>query len=239
VAAKSHLQTHGAGRTFLVRAFLVLLALIAGYLVFEYGRISAGYDTLDAANEHGELVAHIDALDDEIEALQQEVALLETHREIDREAYKEVETSLITLQAKIVEQQDAIAFYRGIVSPADGKPGLRVQDFKLTRGGEERKFNLRLVLVQAMKHDRKVSGDVSVSVEGNEDGEVKSYALTDLLPADADKAWPFSFRYFQDFDRRIVLPDGFTPERVHVEVRSRTRSISSIEESYAWATSQG
>jgi hypothetical protein len=223
----------------MVRAFLVLLVLIAGYLVFEYGRISAGYDTLDAANERGELVAHIDTLDNEIEALQQEVALHVTHREIDREAYKEVESSLITLQAKIVEQQDAIAFYRGIVSPADGKPGLRVQDFKLTRGGEEREFKLRLVLVQAMKHDRKVSGDVSVSVEGNEDGEVKSYALTDLLPADADKAWPFSFRYFQDFDRRIVLPDGFTPERVHVEVRSRTRSISSIEESYAWATSQG
>ena len=223
----------------MVRAFLVLLVLIAGYLVFEYGRISAGYDTIDAANERGELVAHIDALDDEIEALKQEVALQETHREIDREAYKEVESGLITLQAKIVEQQDAIAFYRGIVSPADGKPGLRVQDFRLTRGGEEREFNLRLVLVQAMKHDRKVSGDVSVSVEGNEDGEVKSYALTDLLPADADKAWPFSFRYFQDFDRQIVLPDGFTPERVHVEVRSRTRSISSIEESYAWATSQG
>ena len=222
-----------------VRAFLVLLVLIAGYLVFEYGRIRAGYDTIDTANERGELAAHIDALDDKIEALQQEVALLETHREIEREAYKEVEGSLIALQAKIVEQQDAIAFYRGIVSPADGKPGLRVQDFKLTRGNEEREFNLRLVLVQAMKHDRKVSGDVALSVEGNENGEAKSYALTDLLPADADKAWPFSFRYFQDFDRQIVLPDGFTPERVRVEVRSKTRSISSIEESFAWATSQG
>jgi hypothetical protein len=223
----------------MVRAFFVLFALVAGYLVFEYGRISAGYNTVDATNDRGELVAHINTLDDEIEVLKQEVALLETHREIDREAYKEVETSLIGLQSKIVEQRDAIAFYRGIVSPADGKPGLRVQDFKLTRGGEEREFNLRLVLVQAMKHDRKVSGDVSVSVEGSEDGELKSYALTDLLPADADSAWPFSFRYFQDFDRQLVLPDGFTPERVHVEVRSRTRSISSIEESFAWATSQG
>jgi hypothetical protein len=207
--------------------------------VFEYGRISAGYDTVDAANQRGALEAHIAALDGEIEALKQEVALLETHREIDREAYKEVESSLITLQAKIVEQQDAIAFYRGIVSPADGKPGLRVQDFKLTRGNEEREFNLRLILVQAMKHDRKVSGDVALSVEGSENGEAKSYALSELLPPDADEAWPFSFRYFQDFDRQIVLPDGFTPERIHVEVRSRTRSISSIEESFAWATSQG
>jgi cell division protein FtsL len=239
LAARTHIQAHGTGRTIVVRVFFVLLAVVAGYLVFEYGRISAGYDIVDAANEREALEAHIDALNGEIEELKQEVALLETHREIDREAYKEVETSLADLQVKIQEQKDAIAFYRGIVSPADGQPGLRVQDLKLTRGAEEREFNLRLVLVQAMKHDRKVSGDVALTVEGSEDGEAKTYALTELLPADTDAAWPFSFRYFQDFDRQLVLPDGFTPERIHVVVRSRTRSISSIEESYAWATSQG
>jgi len=239
VAANYHLQTHGAGRTWLFRLGLVVLALVVVYLVFEYGRISAGYDVVDAANERAAFAEHIASLDDEIAELKQEIAVLETHREIDREAYKEVEGSLISLEAKIQEQQDAIAFYRGIVSPADGKPGLRVQDLKLTRGGEERHFNLRLVLVQAMKHDRKVSGDVTVSVEGSEGGTLKTYALTELLPDDAESDWPFSFRYFQDFDRQLVLPDGFTPERIHVEVRSRTRSISSIEESYAWATSQG
>ena len=223
----------------MIRVLLVLLAIVAGYLVFEYGRISAGYNTVDAANERAALEAEIDARDARIADLEQEVALLETHRAIDREAYTEVETSLLDLQAKIQEQRDAIAFYRGIVSPADGRPGLRVQDFRLTRGAEERQFNLRLVLVQAMKHDRKVSGDVAVTVEGSEDGVARTYALAELLPAEASKDWPFSFRYFQDFDRRIVLPDGFTPERVHVEVRSRTRSISSIEESFAWVTSQG
>jgi len=239
VPSNYHMQTHGAGRTWIFRVGMVALALVAAYLVFEYGRISAGYDVVDAANERGALEEHIASLDEEIAALDHEIAVLETHREIDREAYKEVEKSLISLQAKIQEQQDAIAFYRGIVSPADGKSGLRVQDFRLTRGGAEREFNLRIVLVQAMKHDRKVSGDVAVSVEGNEGGEARTYSLTELLPDDADTAWTFSFRYFQDFDRRLVLPDGFTPERIHVEVRSRTRSISSIEESYAWATSQG
>ena len=239
MAARTHLQTHGAARTWLVRVFAMLLVVVAGYLVFEYGRISAGYDIADAINERAAFENHIDSLNDRIAELEQEVALHETHREIDREAYKEVESSLLDLQEKIQEQKDAIAFYRGIVSPADGRPGLRVQDFKLTRGAEEREFNLRLVLVQAMKHDRKVTGDVALRVEGMQDGEAKSYAYDELLPQDAEKAWPFSFRYFQDFDRLLVLPDGFTPERIHVEVRSRTRSISSIEESFAWAMSQG
>jgi septal ring factor EnvC (AmiA/AmiB activator) len=233
------MQTHGAGRTWIFRIGIAVLALVAVYLVFEYGRISAGYDVVDAANERSALNEHIDTLDDEIAELRQEVAVLERHREIDREAYKEVEGSLIALQERIQEQRDDIAFYRGIVSPADGKPGLRIQDLRLSRAAKERHFNLRLVLVQAMKHDRKVSGDVAVSVEGSEGGEARTYALAELLPADAEADWPFSFRYFQDFDRQLVLPDGFTPERIHVEVRSRTRSISSIEESYAWATSQG
>ena len=222
-----------------MRGLIVGIAVVVGYLVFEYGRIRGGYDVVDAAEERQAYEARIEALQDEIATLEQEVALLETHREIDREAYQEVEASLTDLQSKIQEQRDAIAFYRGIVSPADGKSGLRVQDLRLTRGKEERQFNLRLVLIQAMKHDRKVSGNVNLSVEGSQDGVETSYTFGQLVPAEADKAWAFSFRYFQDFDRQLVLPDGFTPERIRVEVRSRTRSIASIEESFAWVTSQG
>ena len=239
MAIKSPLQQHGAGRTYAVRALLLGLVLVIAYLVFEFGRIKAGYDVVDAASDRQTYEDHILNLDDEIVELNQEVALLKTHREIDREAYKEVEVSLTALQSKIQEQRDAIAFYRGIVSPSDRNPGLRVQDMRVTRGKAEREFNVRLVLVQAMKHDRKVSGDVRLSVEGIQDGVDTTYAFAQLLPEQAEKRWAFSFRYFQDFDRQLVLPDGFTPERVHVEVRSRTRSISSIEESFVWATSQG
>ncbi len=223
----------------MVRAVIVGLVVVSGYLVFEFGRIKAGYDVVDSAIVRQAYEDHITTLDDRITELKQEVVLLKTHREIDREAYKEVETGLTALQAKIQEQRDAIAFYRGIVSPTDGNSGLRVQDLKLTRGKAEREFNVRLVLVQAMKHDRKVSGNVHLTVQGMENGVDTTYAYTQLRPAQAEKVWAFSFRYFQDFDRQLVLPDGFIPESIRVEVRSRTRSIASIQENFAWATSQG
>lgn len=235
----SPLQQHGAGRTWVFRIVVVALVVISGYLIYEFGRIKAGYDIVEAANERQAYEDHIITLDKKIIVLKQDVAILETNREVDRESYRQVEDSLSTLQTKINEQRDALGFYRGIVSPSDGNSGLRVQDLKLSRGKEEREFNVRLVLVQAMQHDRKVSGDVILSIAGNLGGVEATYAFAELLPADADKAWAFSFRYFQNFDRVLVLPDGFTPERITVEVRSRTRSISSIEESFAWATSQG
>jgi len=226
-------------RLWATRLVIVVLVAVGGYLVYEFGRIQAGYDLVDAAGERRAYEERIETLEDEISALKEQVALLETHREIDREAYREVESSLTELQAKIQEQRDAIAFYRGIVSPADGNKGLRVQDLKLTRGKNEREYNIRLVLVQALKHDRKVSGNVNLSIEGDLDGVETAFTYAELLPEEAEATWAFSFRYFQDFNRQVVLPDGFTPQRVKVEVESRTRSISSIEESFAWTMSQG
>ena len=90
-----------------------------------------------------------------------------------------------------------------------------------------------------MKHDRKVSGSVALTIEGRENGAHKRYSYAELLPDDADKAWAFSFRYFQDFDREVILPDGFTPESVTVAVNSRTRSIASIEQSFRWDLNLG
>lgn len=239
MARQSPLQLHSRTRVIAMRIVFAAVFVIAAYLVFEFGRIQSNYNIVDAVRERQAYEDRIGELESRIENLQQEVALLETHREVDRKAYKEVEASLTKLQAKIQEQTDAIAFYRGIVSPEDGTAGLRVQDLRLSRGEGEREFSLRVVLVQSLQHDRKVSGDVNIVVEGEEDGVAATYDFAQLQPADSSASWPFSFRYFQDFDREIVLPDGFSPETIIIEVRSKTRSISSIEESYSWASSLG
>jgi hypothetical protein len=179
-------------------------------------------------------VNRIEALEDEIASLKEEVALLQTHSSVDKAAYKDVEANLTQLQRKIQEQRDAIEFYRGIISPADGGRGLRVQDLKLSKGTEDREYNVRLVLVQVMQHDRSVKGEVDFSLDGAQDGAAVTYTLEQLLPPDADNEWSFSFRYFQNFDRQLLLPEGFKPERVNIEVRSKTKSIASVKQSFPW-----
>jgi hypothetical protein len=222
-----------------LRSGVIAALVVGGYLAFELGRIQAGHSIIQVTAETRAFREEISHLEREIKGLNEEIALQLTHRDIDREAYKDVEASLVDLQHKIQEQREAIEFYRGIMSPADGGRGLRVQDVRLSRGKDEREYKLRLVLVQVMQHDRAVKGDVGFSLEGAQDGVATSYSLEQLVPADEDSSWPFSFRYFQAFDRKLVLPAGFTPERINVEVRSRTKSIASVEESYAWQTAQG
>jgi len=228
----------GMGRSWVQKAALAAVLLVGVYLAFEFGRIQARYNVVDAAAEQQALQEDIARLEAEIVEYKQEIALLQTHRDIDREAYEVVETNLADLQRKIQEQSEAIAFYRGIVSPSDGGRGLRVQDLRLTKGKDERQYHVRLVLVQVMQHDRSVKGEVDFSIEGAQDGNTVTYALEQLLPPDADGSWPFSFRYFQDFDRELVLPEGFEPEKINIEVVSRTKSIASVKQSFLWATGQ-
>lgn len=233
-AMKPQSYMPGTGRSWIMRAAIAVAIVVGVYLVFEFGRIQANYNIADAIEEKQGYNSEIDGLENRISVLKQEIALLETHREIDQEAYKVVEADLIDLQRKIQEQRDAIAFYRGIVSPSDGGRGLRVQDFKVTRGKDERQFHMRLVLVQVMQHDRSVKGEVEFSLEGSQDGVATTYSLEELLPTDAKSNWPFAFRYFQDFDRVLILPAGFTPEKINIEVKSRTKSIASVKQSFLW-----
>ena len=226
--------TYSSPRNWLVTAGVVLAIVVAGYLSFEYGRIQADFNVVDALDERRDFKDRIEDLEDEIVNLKQEIEVQKTHREVEKAAYAEIEGSLGKLEAKIQEQRDAIAFYRGIISPADGGRGLRVQDLKLSKGKQEREYNLRLVLVQVMQHDRRVKGEVDFSLEGSQDGNSITYKLEQLLPPDADSNWPFAFRYFQDFDRQLVLPAGFTPERINIEVQSRTKSVASVKQSFLW-----
>ncbi len=231
-------SNYSSGPIWAVRAAIAVAVVAGGYLTFEFGRIQADYNVVDAAQQRQDFEDRIKGFQKQIVTLNQEIALLETHRNIDREAYKDVEIGLASLQDKIQEQRDAIAFYRGIISPADGQRGLRVQDLRLSKGTDDRQYHVRLVLVQVMQHDRSVKGKVNFSLEGAQDGVATTYKLEQLVPADESSNWPFSFRYFQNFERQLILPKGFLPERINIEVMSRTKSIASVKQSFLWQTGQ-
>ena len=68
-----------------------VMFLVCAYLIYEFGRIQANYNIVDAGRERQEYVDRIEVLDAEIVALNEDVAQLETNRDIDHSAYKDVE----------------------------------------------------------------------------------------------------------------------------------------------------
>jgi hypothetical protein len=219
--------------------FACVLVVIAGvaYLAFELGRVRGGYSFIDAASVRTGLTGEIGSLQESGELLRRQVAVLETAREVDREAYGQVEVNLASLQEKIQAQEEELAFYRGIVAPEDGAAGLKIQALELIPADAETgsKFRLHLVLVQAAKQDRRVSGVVNLVVTGETDGASVSYPLAELANGEEFEKLAFSFRYFQAFQADLVLPSNFRPQRVEVKLRPSRRGAKPVERVFDWA----
>jgi hypothetical protein len=222
---------------------LYLLSLLVvvggGVLAYELGRFNGGYSYLDQRRERDELTARIAERDQTIEELQRRLAVLQTSQEIDRETYSQVEVNLNELQARIQSQEEELAFYRGIISPEDGAAGLRVQAFELRPTDGEQAYVLHLVLVQAITHDRRVSGTVHFQFVGDVDGEPVALGLDALVSEGSDGDIGYSFRYFQDLQRELVLPAGFVPDEVQMQIRPREPSGQPIEQTFAWSAVSG
>jgi hypothetical protein len=218
-------------RTFAVGMVLGLIVLVFG--VFEWGRYSSGFSKVAEMQHRGELTATIERLEKENETLRQAVASAELARDVDRKAYADVEKNLADLQAQVLKHREELTFYRGIVSPEDGIGGLRIQRFQILPGAGDQQYRLRLVLVQSMRQDAFVSGSVNVEIEGVQDNKPLQLALSQAVSEANDRSQlPFKFRYFQNIEQDIVLPSGFEPRAVNIEVR--TAKLAPVRESYPW-----
>lgn len=214
------------------------LTLVAGALflllaAFEFGQMRAGYNAVDAQGDQLRLRSRIRALQKENRAAAEQLARLQTDARIDREAYSQVEEQLADLQGKIIEQQEELAFYRGIVG-GPGKGGLRVQDFSLSSlpSGAVR---LRFVLTRVERAGQQVRGQAQVRVEGVRDGRVVSLDLASLVRSNGSRSLTFDFRYFQDIEAELQIPAGFTPQRVIIRVLPTTAGLRSSVESFPWS----
>ncbi len=231
--------THGGRRT---RIFVVgglVCGLIVVWVAYQLGQIRAGYNGLEASRRYAALEERLEGTREQNDELHRKIAILETGNKIDEEAYSQVEQRMIGLQNEILVQQEDLAFYRGIV--ADQQAGLRVQDLEMLAGSDKSSFSLRLVLAQAMRASQRISGSVDLQVEGVRDGQPLTLGLTELgVNAEQRKAMAgFAFRYFQNLEADLILPEGFTPERVIVKLRPKGKRAKSVEKTFDWQVRPG
>jgi hypothetical protein len=218
-------------RAVAIGAVFGILVLLYG--MFEWGRFEGGYSKFAEIQRRRELHAQIDSLKDQNEKLRAEVAAAQLAREVDRKSYADVEKNLADLQAQVLKHREELTFYRGIVSPEDGIGGLKLQRFQVVPGTADLHYRLRLVLVQSMRQESVISGTVSIEIEGTQDQHPKQLSLAEAASGvRADGQVPFQFRYFQNLEQEIVLPKGFEPRAVTVEVRSARNAP--MRESYPW-----
>ncbi|GMR16243.1 MAG: hypothetical protein BMS9Abin31_0562 [Gammaproteobacteria bacterium] len=226
-------RAHRPWKSKFVWGIVLLVLLIGGWTLFDYGRFLAGYDSRDAGNEIEGLLQTQEHLEKRIEGLREDKAVLQRAAQIERKAYNELDTTLKILQAEILEHKEELAFYRGIVSPKDSSSGLYLQNFYLSQNGDTRSYRYKVVLTQVLKNSRLVSGKVKLQFDGLLNGESKMLELKNVT-AKKVRDLNYRFKYFQNVEGVVEFPEEFSLLRVKVQILPRGRQRDVIEKTIEW-----
>ena len=228
------IKSHSPGQRRLKLALALAVAMLAGWGVYQLGQQAAGLDNDALYVEREQLLAQLVEGDTINTQLRARVAVLERAEQIDRQAYGEVERSLKQVQDEMLELKEEVAFYRGIVSPAETASGLSVTRFNLFGIGEEGVYRFKLVLTQLRTNNRLVKGHVRIAFDGVLHGQQTQLSLKEVSGGTLDRL-KLRFKYFQNIEGDIVLPAGFLPSRVIVEVVPVGKGWKPFKKSFDWS----
>ena len=236
--AKSRLvvRTHEPWRVRLVIAVVAALLLGTAWFMFNYGHKHAGYDREQYSREQQDWENEQQRLESRISELRAEVARLQIAGEVSKHAALLVRDELAQQQQDSQLMREELAFYRGIVSPEQGRNGLYIHTIQLDPGNKEREYLYSLTVIHKQglkKRHRRVTGTLELKLEGKQAGKQVTLPLSSLQPG---RKLPItlSFKYFNRVKGRLVLPAGFEPENVVVSIKPKRKKVNGDTKRQPW-----
>lgn len=229
--SKLEVRAHAPRRRAIQRWTAVIAGLLVLYAVFELGRYDAHFRVIDSVR--GALSASARIRDLEAENVRQRTQLeaADVARRVDREGYKQVERSLGDMQSQIARLNQDLSFYRGLVQP-ESLVHVKVQQMQIVPDTPGQ-FRLKFVLVQTGKPDNSVNGTALILIDGLLKGKPHTLSLAEVSP-NRRPGLAYSFRYFEDYEELIRLPQGFDATRVDIEIRSGHDLTHGFRQAFVW-----
>lgn len=233
MSSKLIIKSHHPWKHRVKIAAAVLAFVLVAWQVFELGHSRAGFDYDNLELERDALNDRLETAYGEIKKHRERIAVLERAGQIDKKGYGGVEESLKIAQDEMLELKEEVAFYRGIVSPTDTASGLSIADFRVSGIGEERAYRFKLVMTQMKSNTRLIKGYARVAFEGVQNGAQVEHTLHKVSGGALDKL-KLRFKYFQNIEGEIVLPEGFLPSRVIVDVVPSGKGLTRLKKTFDW-----
>lgn len=208
--------------------FVCLLAIGS----FWFGYRDAQRDYRLAIDEWTELRTLTTQQAEQLQALNQQVSSTRKGSEIDNQTIEGLRQEILALNEQIAQLEQSNHLYRQLMEPEKNRQGINISSWLVTELPEPRHYQFELVLQHLSVEHRVVSGRLSVTLTGSENGVSKSYSL-DKLSTDIQKPdIPVKLRFYQTLSGKLVLPDGFQP--VRVEVTAETAGGKPVTASFDW-----
>ena len=216
-------------------SLLAILSLISltVWVAFEYGRNIAGYDSANADSYISQLQTELEETKAEIVESNRRATMLERNSRIDDDASGQLKETLAQAQNEALTLKKELSFYKSIVAPEQGGRSLAVQTIQL-KPKEGGGYHYKIMVSQRGRNDQFARGTIAVSIEGISKGQSVTLKLADVSN-ETKKPMKFGFKYFQNFEGVMNLPEAFQPDLVRVKVIPSTGKIKTVDEQFAWS----
>jgi hypothetical protein len=226
-------RRHEPVRRVVLWSVAATLGFLALYIVYEFGRFNAGYDRLAVAQQQTEFQVQIEHLERSNRELRTQLAELDTMKIGRTRERAELSRSIQELQAQVARQTQELAFYRGVVAPSEATLGVKIQQLRINATDHPDHYRVRMTMLQSARPDESVTGTLALTLDGEAGGNESSLDFSALTGGKLHDQ-SINFRYFESYDQEIVLPGGFRPERLTVEIRSARKGVAPLTQSFVW-----
>lgn len=224
------------------RPFMRIFVVIALACIFAASvRASFYFGQKQGQSRQEKTLADVAIMEDQLQAsvkkieeLEQTIANTSLGAEIDRQANEEVRLEVMDLKEKIAALEKENGFYRGLMAPTKNQRGLSIGAVEISQTDRPRTFSYKVVMQQLATNHQLLNGTLKYSVEGRLNGENVTYALKDLSRDVSTELIKLRFKYFQNVEGELQLPEGFEPEGISILARSIGKNAVTVEKRFGW-----
>jgi hypothetical protein len=183
-------------------------------------------------SQHQAVAAELARVRTELERTREAEARANRSDQVSRTANETLEADLRERTEEIALLRSDLAFYERLVGGRGPRQGLNVHQFALRAIGDSRGYAFRLTLAQNLKKAAYATGDLALVVDGVRGSKLETLNWAALSQSESPAPLHFRFKYFQQVDGSLMLPEGFQPNRVTISARSEDGE--EVKQAFAW-----
>lgn len=154
--------------------------------------------------------------------------------EVDRKALEDVRVEMLELKSQLASLDEENQFYRNLMAPAGNQRGLTFGAMEIAATERPRTYRYKVVMQQLATNHEVLNGTLSFNIIGRQEGVLSVLALRDVSRDVDSLNIKLRFKYFQNIEGELVLPEGYEPERIELEARSTGSQSTTIDKRFGW-----
>lgn len=198
----------------------IAVATVLLFIVWQLASTKVVPQTKNLQNEVRFLSGELASIKARLERLQAKQVVIEREADVLRQANHLLQEHESERQAQLGQLQSELDFYRRLTGTGGAQSGLDIYRVEIIPTDSGRVFRFILTLTQNIRRAGIITGRARMDVEGTlEDRPVTLYWSK---VSDGETPEPsFRFKYFQQLEGYLTLPEGFSPTRLLITLEAK------------------